>query len=128
MSTTIDDRVDQYVKIRDKIREMEKTHEEIIKPYKEALEGLNSLLLQHLQTMGVESARTMSGTVYITPKTSASVADVSAFWDFIISNNAFELIDKRANKTAVSDFVREKGMAPPGVNYSVTHVVGVRRS
>ena len=125
---SIDQRVEQYVILRDKIRELEKAHEEAIKPYKEALDGLNSLLLQHLQTMGVESARTTAGTVYRTDRSSASIADVTAFWDHVMASQDFDLIDKRANKTAVSDYVKTNGAAPPGVNYSVTHIVGVRRS
>jgi len=125
---TIDQRVDQYVQIRDKIRDMEKAHDEAIKPYKDALEGLNGLLLNHLNSLGVESARTNSGTVYATRRTSASVADPNAFWDYILESKQYELIDKRANKTAVTDFVTVTGNPPPGVNFSVTQVVGVRRS
>ena len=125
---TIDERVEQYVQIRDKIRELEKAHEEMIKPYKDALSGLNSILLQHLQKLGVESARTAAGTVYVTERTSASLADVTAFWDYVINTKEFDLIDKRANKTAVADYVKSNGIAPPGVNYAVTHLVGVRRA
>jgi hypothetical protein len=92
--TSIDTRVEQYVKIRDKIRDLEKAHDDAIKPYKDALEGLNALLLQHLQELGVESARTSSGTVYRSNKTSASVADPAAFFDFVLASKQFELLDK----------------------------------
>jgi hypothetical protein len=126
-TTSIDTRVEQYVKIRDKIRDLEKAHDDTIKPYKDALEGLNALLLQHLQELGVESARTSSGTVYRSNKTSASVADPAAFFDFVLANKTFDLLDKRANKTAVTDYVKDTGSPPPGVNYTVSQVVGVRR-
>jgi hypothetical protein len=125
--TSIDTRVEQYVKIRDKIKDLEKIHDDTVKPYKDALEGLNALLLQHLQELGVESARTSSGTVYRSNKTSASVADPAAFFDFVLANKTFDLLDKRANKTAVSDYVKDNGTPPPGVNYTVSQVVGVRR-
>jgi hypothetical protein len=127
-STSIDARVDQYVQIRDKIRDMEKAHDEMIRPYKDALEQLGSLLLDHLNKTGLESARTASGTVYRSEKVSASVQDVSAFWGYVEGAKAWELIDKRANKTAVTDYVKNNGAAPPGVNYNVSHVVGVRRA
>jgi hypothetical protein len=127
-STSIDARVDQYVQIRDKIRDMEKAHDELIRPYKDALEQLGSLLLDHLNKTGLESARTASGTVYRSEKVSASVQDVSAFWGYVEGAKAWELIDKRANKTAVTDYVQANGAAPPGVNYNVSHVVGVRRA
>jgi hypothetical protein len=125
---SIDARVDQYVQIRDMIRDMEKKHEEAIKPYKDALEQLASVLLNHLNTTGLESARTASGTVYRSERVSATIQDVSAFWDHVVGSENWDLIDKRANKTAVSEYVKYYGNAPPGVNYTVSHVVGVRRA
>lgn len=125
---SIEKRVDQYVQIRDQIRDMEKKHEEAIKPYKDALEQLGSVLLDHLTRTGLESARTASGTVYRTERVSASIQDVSAFWGHVVASQAWDLIDKRANKTAVTDYVSVHGTAPPGVNYAVSHVVGVRRA
>jgi hypothetical protein len=125
---SIDVRVDQYVQIRDKIRDLEKAHDEMIRPYKEALEQLGSVLLGHLVKTGLESARTASGTVYRSEKVSASIQDVSAFWGHVMATQDWSLIDKRANKTAVTDYVATHGTAPPGVNYSVSHVVGVRRA
>jgi len=125
---SIDARVDQYVQIRDKIRDMEKAHDEAIKPYKDVLEQLGSVLLDHLTTTGLESARTASGTVYRSERVSASIQDVSAFWGYVEGTQSWDLIDKRANKTAVTDYVKNNGTPPPGVNYNVSHVVGVRRA
>jgi hypothetical protein len=127
-ATSIDRRVDQYVQIRDKIRDMEKAHDELIKPYKDALEQLGSVLLDHLTKTGLESARTASGTVYRSERVSATIQDVGAFWSYVEAAKAWELIDKRANKTAVTDYVKDNGSAPPGVNFSISHIVGVRRA
>lgn len=124
----IEERVKQYVSIRDKIRDMEEKHKEELAPYKQVLEGLNSVLLKHLLAVGGDSVRTAAGTVYRSERASATIADAEAFMDYVIKNNEFSLLDKRANKTAVADFVKDNNRAPPGVNYSVMHVVGVRRS
>lgn len=121
-------RVGQYVAIRDKIKELEENHAIQLKPYKDTLEGLANLMLKHLNDMGIESARTDNGTVYKSARVSASIADPSAFWDYVLKNKDWDMIDKRANKTAVSDYVDTNGSAPPGVNYSVMSVVGVRRA
>ena len=126
--TSIDKRVEQYVQIRDQIRDMEKKHEEAIKPFKDVLEQLGAVLLDHLTRTGLESARTASGTVYRTERVSASIQDVSAFWGYVEGTQSWDLIDKRCNKTAVSDYVVTNGTPPPGVNYTVSHVVGVRRA
>jgi hypothetical protein len=45
----------------------------------------------------------------------------------VIQNNSFELLDKRANVTAVKDYVKEHNTTPPGVNLSSITSIGVRR-
>jgi hypothetical protein len=132
-------RVGQYIKLRDKIKELDDEFKTKIKPYKETLEQLNSALLQHLEAMKGESVRTPSGTVYRTAKKNASIADMEAFWAFVVTQSQWDMLDKRANATAVADYINEQAelaksdptiqpAPPPGVNFSVTHVVGVRRS
>jgi len=38
------------------------------------------------------------------------------------------LLDRKANVTAVVDFIEENNAPPPGVNLNQVYVVGVRRS
>jgi len=123
----INKRVDQYVKLRDEIKKLDDEHKEKMKPYKETLEKLNAVLLQHLINMNGDSVRTEAGTVYRTEKKSASLADPDAFMRFVIGNEAWDLLDRKANVTAVADFIQENDATPPGVNFSTTYVVGVRR-
>lgn len=127
MTVDISTRVAQYVQLRDIIREKEKKHKEELCKYKEALDGLNSLLLNHLNTIGGKSVNTDSGTVYRTEKKSAPLADPAAFMDYVIKNAAFDLLDRKANVTAVAAYIQENGTQPPGVNFSSKYVVGVRR-
>lgn len=124
----IDVRVEQYIKLRDKIKEIEARHKEELKVYKETLEKLNAVILAHLTQVGGESIRTSAGTAYITEKKSASLADPQAFMDYVISNEAWDLLDRKANSTAVADYISEHKAPPPGVNFSTTNLVGVRRS
>lgn len=121
-------RVGQYVQLRDKIKELDDAHKEKMAPYRETLEQLNCALLAHLNNIGGDSVRTESGTVYKTEKKSASLADKSAFWAFVSTGGDWELLDWKANAPAVARYIEEHSALPPGVNYSVTHVVGVRRS
>jgi hypothetical protein len=124
----IDLRVDQYIKLRDKIKEIEARHKDELKPYKETLEKLNAVILAHLTQVGGESIRTSAGTAYRTEKKAASLADPQAFMEYVISNEAWDLMDRKANVAAVADFINEYNAPPPGVNFSSTFVVGVRRS
>ena len=127
-TVAIEKRVEQYVQLRDLIKEIEQRHKEELQPYKDGLEALNGSLLKHLNAIGAESVRTNHGTVYRTNKDSATIADPKAFWDYVVTSKEFELIDKRANKTAVRDYIDDNGAPPPGGNYTQVSVVGVRRS
>jgi hypothetical protein len=121
-------RVDQYVKLRDKIKQMEDEFDQVIKPYKEALEQLNSLLLDHLNTTNQDSAKTVAGTVYRSERVTASLADAAAFRRFVIGGELWDLADWKANATTVQQFNSENGALPPGVNLNRMYKVGVRRS
>jgi len=121
-------RVDQFVKLRDVIRKLDEEHKERMKPYRETLEKLNSVLLLHLNEINGESVRTDAGTVYRTAKKSASLADPAAFMEYVIRENAWDLLDRKANVTAIADFIEENSVTPPGVNFSTTFTVGVRRT
>lgn len=121
-------RVEQYVQLRDEIKRRDDEHKALMKPYKEALEKLNGILLDHLTTINGDSVKTGAGTVYRTSKKSASLADPDAFMRFVIGTEAWDLLDRKANVTAVEDFIQENQSAPPGVNFSTTFIVGVRRA
>jgi hypothetical protein len=99
-----------------------------MKPLRETLESLNSVLLAHLNDMGGNSIATDAGTAYRTEKKSASLADSEAFMNYVIANQAFDLLDRKANVTAVEEHIKENDAPPPGVNFSSTFVVGVRRA
>jgi len=124
----IEDRIAQYVRLRDKIKELDDAHKEKMKPFRETLEGLNNLLLDHLTKIGGDSVKTKHGTVYRTSRKSASLEDGDAFMSFVIEKELWDLLDRRANSTAVDAFAQENGVLPPGVKFTVTHQVGVRRA
>ena len=121
-------RVAQYVALRDKIKAQNEAHKIAMEPANETLEQLNSVLLAHLNVLAVNSASTDNGTVYRTKKKSASLADGKAFMDFVIANAAYDLLDRKANVTAVEEFIKGNKAPPPGVNFSSTYVVGVKRA
>jgi hypothetical protein len=124
----ISKRIDQYVRLRDEIKRLDDEHKDKMKPYRDALEKLNGLLLDHLNIVGGDSVKSEHGTVYRTQRRSASLADPDAFMRFVIENEAWDLLDRKANVTAVVDFIEENEVAPPGVSLNQAYIVGVRRS
>jgi hypothetical protein len=56
------------------------------------------------------------------------VADKEAFLTYVRTHEAFELLDLRANKTAVEEFVAANADLPPGVNWNTQRTVNFRQS
>jgi hypothetical protein len=123
-----DAHVDKYVRLRDKITEINKKHKEELAPFKEALDTLGDMLLGHLNSTHQESSATKHGTVYKTKKDSVSIADMTAFWEFVTSQGQMDMVDRKANVTAVREYMEEKKLPVPGVNFSSVAIVGVRRA
>lgn len=120
-------RISQFVTLRDKIKEMDDAHKEKMRPYRDALDQLGGVLLDHLKNINSESVRTDYGTVYRSSKPSATIADATAFWNHVVQTEDWDLIDKKANVTAVKDYIEANKQLPPGINFSVTATIGVRR-
>lgn len=124
----VEKRVGQFVKLRDKKAEIEERHKEELKPINAALELLKQELAKGLDALNVDSAKTACGTVSFSAKASAALADKSAFWTYVVTTGQFDLIDYKANVTAVKEHIeKNQGQAPPGVNFTVFRDVGVRR-
>jgi hypothetical protein len=124
----VDQLVDQYVRLRDKLKEADDAHKKKTAAAREYLLMLNGKLLEQLAAVGGESVKTPHGTAYQSTKRSASIADGDAFREYVINNGEFDLVDWRANANAVDDYIKEHGAVPPGVNFSTMITVGVRRA
>ena len=122
----IDKLVNQFIALRRRIEEIEEMQKRQLKPFKDAKEKLAGTLQAWLDDTGQESAKTSEGTVSITTRHTAALADPDAFMDYVMANGAFELMDRRANATACRDFAEENGSLPPGVKINSTRTVGVR--
>ena len=127
-SAKLERRVEQYVAVRDAIKAMEDKHKEELAALIETQNLLTTWLQDFLATSGAQSIKTAQGTVYASTRYSASLADPQAFMDYVITNNAFDLMDRKANATAVRDFVETHKSLPPGVNLNAIRTVGVRRA
>lgn len=121
-------RVSQFVELRDKIKAIKERHEAELVPYQAAKEKLEALMLGYLQSVKTNNMATDSGTAYVSTRVSATIKDGEAFWKFVKEHELFDLMDKRANAPAITDYITTHGQPPPGVNYSTMLVLGVRRA
>ena len=67
------------------------------------------------------------GTAYRSTRSSATVSEWDALFAFIQENEAWEMLERRVNKTAVQQFRDEHDDLPPGVNWNETQVINFRR-
>lgn len=127
-SGELNKRTAQYVALRDKIKAIKEAHKEQLKPYEEGLNLLNIWLLDYLNKSGAKHIATDSGTIYRIVRVSASLADADVFLKYVLDNQEWRLLDRRANVTGVQAHINDKGDLPPGVNLNQYSEAGVRRA
>jgi hypothetical protein len=120
--------VAEYIVLRDQKKAADEQYKAFIEQhYTNRMNELELLLLDFLNTSGADSIASPDGTAYKKLDTSVTVSDAAAFRRHVIGTEAWELIDWRANKTAVKDLLEGGDGLPPGVNYSSAYSVGIRR-
>lgn len=124
----IEKRIEQFRQIRDKLKAMEDAYDEARKPFVEIQNLLIGAISEHMKQQNVTSMKTAAGTATIQTRYSASLSDPDAFMTHVIAHSAFELMDRRANVTAVKDYVtKHAGEKPPGVNLSAVETLSVTK-
>ncbi len=127
MIEDISKRVMQYIQIRDKLKEIDEAHDNARKPLVELQAALSGRLQKALDDSNAESLKTEHGTCYRSTRYTTSLADPDAFMKFVIGKGLFDLLDRRANGTAVKEYVNQHNSLPPGCNLNAIQTVGVRR-
>lgn len=125
---TVDKRVAQYIQVRDAISSLKEKHEAELKPLVETQNLLTGWLQEFMDAAGAENVKTSHGTCYQSTRYTASLADPEAFMNFVKSTSNYDLLDRKANVTAVREYVDGNNALPPGVNLSAIKTVGVRRA
>jgi len=124
----IDKKVEQFIALRDARRDLKKNYEDTDRGLRVLQETLEGQLSAFMSANKTENLKTAHGTCYTTVRYSASLADADAFMNFVISNQAYDLLDRRANANAVRDYLSEHPKSTvPGCNLSALEHVGVRR-
>lgn len=124
---TVDEVVKGYIKLRDRKVKLKKEQMDELRPITDKMVILENWLLRDLQTRKVESQKTAEGTAFISTMSAATVKDRDAFFKYVIENEQWDLLENRVSKTVVRDHLEDTGEVVPGVNYSETVVVRIRR-
>lgn len=147
MSYNVDTVIEKYVTLRNIKRDLERDHEENLKPINEKLEKIETWILGKMIETGVDSFKTKNGTAYKSVKTSCSMADSNVFKEFVfmpviewlkqtfsidvspdtlLAVPKWNLVDFRALKSGVELYNEDYGQIPPGLNVTQTTTVNVR--
>lgn len=120
--------ISKFVILRDKKKALDDAHSLAMKPYSDAMAGVENVLLSILDANSLTNMKTGAGTASILDKWSAVVDDPTVFRDFCVANNLLDLADVKANVNAVKDYNEANGQLPPGVRLSSFRKVGIRRA
>jgi len=122
------DLVEEYIELRDLKEKFKKNFEaKVAELYGDRMEEIEGQMLNMLNEMGVDSLVSKNGTAFKKIATSVTIADGREFRRHVISGEHWDLIDWRANKTAINELVENEKPVPPGVNRNATYVVQFRR-
>lgn len=127
-AANVDAIIKKYIEMRDTIERKTKELANELAPINAAMKGIETYLMALANQTGQTKFGTESGTAFVTTKTGCTVADWSATLAFIQSNNAWHILNKAVNKTAVGEIVEKTGNPPPGVNWVAMKEIQVRRS
>lgn len=123
----IGDTVGYLFKCKEIRKALKKEFENKDERYK-VLEGkLSVKILSLLSAQNLENARTPYGTVFPVTTYTASLSAPEEFMKYVIDNGKFDLLDRKANMTAVKAFVRDNGGTPPGCNLTAFTKLGAHR-
>lgn len=125
---TIADVTEKYIALRNKKAEMDAEHKKKMEAINSAMERCEAYLLNTLNGLGLDSVRTPAGTVFTKVATSATVADWPMLLEFVKRNDLWAILKKDVAKSVVQEYREEHNDLPPGINWSETRVLNIRKA
>jgi hypothetical protein len=127
MTVQVDDVVATYMKLRSQKESMEAEVKDRVSTIKAKMEKLEAWIKEQADIQGVTSFKTKHGTAFLTTTDYANVGDWDAVLDFIRTQEAFDMLEKRISKIAVRGYIEANKAIPPGVNYGTKLEVNIRK-
>lgn len=124
----IEEVIGKYIDLRDAVERKTSALKDELAPLQAAMKVIESHLMDVAIKTGQTKFGTKHGTAFITTKTGCNVADWDATLGHIRANNAFHLLNKAVNKTAVGEYIEAHGNPPPGINWVAMKEIQIRRS
>jgi hypothetical protein len=117
-----------YRKIRAAMKELTDKYEAEFAVLSEQRNQVANAMKDQMLALGTKSIRTDEGTIVLSTKTRYDTSDWDSFKEFVLTNQALELLERRIAQTNMSKFLEENpGVVPPGLNSNSEYVVSVRK-
>jgi len=94
---------------------------------KAKMDKIEAWLKEQADAQGVTSFKGKHGTAFLTTTDYANVADWDAVLEFVRTNEAFDMLEKRVSKIAVRGYIERNKSVPAGVTYGTKIDVTVRK-
>jgi hypothetical protein len=127
MTLKIKEVVTAYMKLRAQKDALETQIESKVKEIKGKMDKMEAWLKVQMDAEGLTSVKSDAGTAFLTTTDYATVESWDATLQFIREHDAFDLLNKAVNKTAVRAYIEQNKAVPPGVNYGTRLEVSVRK-
>jgi hypothetical protein len=115
------------MKLRSQKEAIEAEVKDRVSTIKAKMEKLEAWIKEQADVQGVTSFKTKHGTAFLTTTDYANVADWDAVLDFIRTQEAFDMLEKRISKIAVRGYIEANKAVPPGVNYGTKLEINIRK-
>ena len=125
---TVDQIVEVYIKIRDARDEARREADKIDADFESQLEVLEQQMLDVCKATGATSLKTPHGTIMQSIKKRYWTNDWESLYKFIKDNDAFHLLHRRVNQSAMKEFLEENpDKVPAGLSSLTETTVTVRK-
>ena len=117
-----------FIKMRDAKAAINKEAREKVGEIEKQQDTLAGVMMKTLNEMGVKSANTAHGTIIKSIKKRVWAPDPVAFREFIVENDAVDLLENRIVQANYNQFIEDNPDLKPPVNVDSKYVVTVRRA
>jgi hypothetical protein len=119
--------ISTFIKLRDAKSALKAEYDEKLNEIQEKMDLIEQEVLELVNSTGVESLKTKSGTAYRSVKTRYWIPDWSAFRDFLEEYGDVDLLEHRIHQTNFKSFLEENPDLKPPVNVDSRYSIVIRR-
>ena len=117
-----------YLRIRGAKAELTTQYEAELAELDKQEDEIDNAMKTQMMALGTKSMKTDAGTVMLGTKTRYTTQDWGSFKDFVIQNDAVDLLERRIAQRNMAQFLEENPtLVPPGLNSDTEYQISVRK-